>query len=44
MKLYSSALDEIDKKNKPKAKELLQQVLKKYDGWEPAQRQLEKIS
>jgi len=44
MKLYSSALDEIDKKNKAKAKDLLQQVLKKYDGWEPAQRQLEKIS
>lgn len=44
LKLYSSALDAIDRKDKPKAKELLQQVLKKYDGWEPAQRQLEKIS
>ena len=44
LKLYSSALDEIDKKNNAKAKDLLQQVLKKYDGWEPAQRQLEKIS
>ena len=44
LKLYSSALDEIDRKNNAKAKDLLQQVLKKYDGWEPAQRQLEKIS
>jgi hypothetical protein len=44
LKLYSSALDEIDKKNNAKAKDLLHQVLKKYDGWEPAQRQLDKIS
>jgi TolB-like protein len=44
LKIYSQALDEIDKKNKTKAKELLKQVLVKYDGWEPAQRQLEKIS
>jgi TolB-like protein len=44
LKLYSSALDALDRKNTPKAKELLQQVLKKYDGWEPAQRQLDKIS
>lgn len=44
LKVYSAALDEIDKKNKAKAKQLLQQVLAKYDGWEPAQRQLEKLS
>ena len=43
LKIYSSALDEIDKKNKGKAKELLQEVLKKYDGWEPAQRQLDRL-
>jgi len=44
LKLYSSALDEIDKKNNAKAKDLLQQVLKRVDGWEPAERQLKKIS
>ncbi|HEY4307040.1 MAG TPA: CsgG/HfaB family protein [Gemmatimonadaceae bacterium] len=44
LKLYSSALDELDRKNNAKAKDLLQQVLKKYDGWEPAQRALDKIS
>jgi TolA-binding protein len=44
LKLYSAALDEIDKKNNAKAKNLLQQVLNKYDGWEPAQRQLKRIS
>jgi TolB-like protein len=43
LKLYSTALDEIDKKNTSKAKDLLHQVLNKYDGWEPAQRQLDKI-
>jgi hypothetical protein len=44
LKVYSAALDQIDKKNKAKAKELLQQVLHKYDGWEPAQRELDKLS
>jgi hypothetical protein len=44
LKIYSAALDEIDRKNKAKAKELLQQVLHKYDGWEPAQRELDKLS
>jgi TolB-like protein len=44
LKIYSTALDEIDKKHPAKAKELLQQVLAKYDGWEPAQRQLDRIS
>jgi TolB-like protein len=44
MKLYSTALDEIDRKHPAKAKELLQEVLKKYDGWEPAQRQLNRLS
>lgn len=43
LKVYSAALNEIDRKNAPKAKELLQQVLKKYDGWEPAQRQLDRL-
>lgn len=44
LRLYSQALEEIDKKNKTKAKDLLKQVLAKYDGWEPAKRQLEKLS
>jgi TolB-like protein len=43
LKVYSAALNEIDRKNNQKAKELLQQVLKKYDGWEPAQRQLDHL-
>ena len=43
LKLYSNALDEIDRKNTAKAKELLKQVLAKYENWEPAQRQLEKL-
>ena len=44
MKLYSNALDEVDKKNKTKAIELFKQVLAKYEGFEPAQRQLDKLS
>jgi TolA-binding protein len=44
MKLYSAALDEMDKKNNAKAKDLLQQVLKRYDGWEPAQHRLDTLS
>jgi TolB-like protein len=43
LKLYSQALDEIDRKNTAKAKTLLKQVLTKYDGWEPAKRQLDKL-
>lgn len=43
LKLYSSALDEMDKRNKTKAKELLNQVLAKYKDFEPAQRQLDKL-
>jgi TolB-like protein len=44
LKLYSNALDEMDKKNKAKAKELLKQVLAKYETFEPAQRLLDKLS
>lgn len=44
LKLYSSALDEMDKKNKTKAKELLQQVVAKYPEFEPAKNQLAKVS
>jgi len=43
LKLYSNALDEMDKKNTAKAKQLLQQVAKAYPDFEPAQRQLKKI-
>jgi TolB-like protein len=44
LKLYSSALDEMDKKNKIKAKELLKQVVSKYPDFEPAKNQLAKVS
>ena len=44
MKLYSSALDEMDKKNYPKAKALLTQVREKFPDFEPANRGLDKIS
>ena len=43
LKMYSQALEEIDKKNKTKAKDLLKQVLNKYEGWEPAKRLYDKI-
>jgi TolB-like protein len=43
LKLYSTALDEMDKKNNAKAKDLLKQVLVKYEGWEPATRLLAKL-
>ena len=43
LKVYSAALDEIDKKNVAKAKTLLKQVLDKYDDWEPAKRELDKL-
>jgi TolB-like protein len=44
LKLYSQALDEMDKNNKAKAKELLNQVLAKYSDFQPAKAQLQKIS
>lgn len=43
LKLYSNALDEMDKKNNAKAKQLLTEVLAKYKDFEPAQNQLKKI-
>jgi TolB-like protein len=43
IKLYSTALDEMDKKNNAKAIALLTQVLEKYNGFEPAQRNLNKL-
>jgi TolB-like protein len=44
LKLYSSALDEMDKKNKAKAKQLLEQVVAKFPDFEPAKNQLAKVS
>ena len=44
MKLYSRALDEIDAKNTTKAAELLRQIIAKYPDFEPAQRNLTKLS
>lgn len=44
MRVYSNALDEIDRKNPEKAIKLLEQVLAKYPGFEPARRNLEKLS
>ncbi|HEY4132535.1 MAG TPA: CsgG/HfaB family protein [Gemmatimonadaceae bacterium] len=44
LKMYSDALDEVDKQNNPKAITLLKQVLAKYQGFEPAQRQLDKLT
>jgi TolB-like protein len=44
MKIYSDALDEVDKKNNAKAITLFKQVLTKYQGFEPAQRQLDKLA
>ena len=32
MKIYSNALDELDKKNNAKARQLFQQVVDKYPG------------
>jgi TolB-like protein len=43
LKIYSSALDEMDKKNNAKAKELFNQVLVKFPGFEPAERNLKKL-
>jgi TolB-like protein len=44
MKIYSDALDEVDRKNNAKAITLFKQVLTKYQGFEPAQRQLDKLA
>ena len=44
MKIYSNALDEMDRKNAAKATELLKQVLSKFPDFEPAQRNLDKLS
>jgi TolB-like protein len=44
MKLYSSALDAMDQKNKAKAKELFNQVLAKFPDFEPAVRNLKQVS
>jgi TolB-like protein len=43
MKTYSSALDEMDKKNNAKAKQLLTQIATKYPDFAPAQRNLQKL-
>jgi TolB-like protein len=44
MKIYSNALDEMDKKNYPQAKKLLTQVHDKFPEFEPANRSLDKLS
>lgn len=44
MKLYSNALDEADKKHAARATELFKQVLARFPEFEPAQRQLDKLS
>ena len=44
MKIYSRALDEIDANNASKAAELLRQVIAKYPDFEPARRNLDKLS
>ena len=43
MKLYSNALDEMDKKNSAKAAALFKQVLAKFPDFEPAQKNLDKL-
>jgi TolB-like protein len=44
MKIYSAALDEMDKKNTAQAKKLFKQVLDKFPGFEPAQRNYDKLA
>ncbi|HXT18439.1 MAG TPA: CsgG/HfaB family protein [Gemmatimonadaceae bacterium] len=44
VRVYSSAIDEADKKNKAKATDLFRQVLAKYPKFEPAQRQLDRLT
>ena len=43
MKVYSNALDELDKNNNAKARQLFQQVADKYPDFEPAQRNLRSL-
>jgi len=43
MKLYSNALDEMDKKNSAKAAALFRQVLAKFPDFEPAQKNLDRL-
>jgi len=43
MKIYSNALDEMDRKNTAKAAALFKQVLAKFPDFEPAQKNLDKI-
>lgn len=43
LKIYSNALDEMDKKNNAKAVELLKEVLAKFPSFEPAERNLRKL-
>lgn len=43
MKLYSNALDEMDKKNSAKAATLFKQVLARFPDFEPAQKNLDKL-
>ena len=43
MKIYSNALDELDRKNTVKARQLFQQVAEKYPDFEPAQRNLRNL-
>jgi TolB-like protein len=43
-RVYSSALDEMDKKNSAKAAELFRQVVAKYPTFTPAKDNLEKVS
>jgi TolB-like protein len=43
MRLYSNALDEMDKKNAAKAAVLFKQVLAKFPDFEPAQKNLDKL-
>ncbi len=44
LKLYSNGLDEMDRKNKVKARQLFEQVVSKYPDFEPALNQLKKAS
>lgn len=44
MKVYSNALDEMDKKNHARAAELFKQVVAKFPDFEPARSNLDKIN
>ncbi|MGH7615709.1 MAG: CsgG/HfaB family protein [Gemmatimonadaceae bacterium] len=44
MKIYSNGLDEMDKKNNAAAKKDFQTVLEKFPGFEPAERNLKRVS